>query len=75
MVVQRKSRSKDSWETAFPGSQDNEPDRLRFMARIGYIAIAHYLLYRKLVPLGVYKRRRVGGLFCTDFSLFDVNNF
>nr|CAD2198686.1 unnamed protein product [Meloidogyne enterolobii] len=40
------------------------------MARMSYIAIAHYLLYRKIVPSGVYKRRRIGDtiIYCFDSS-------
>ena len=62
-MVARKRSSKDSWEAAFPPTQESESDRLRFMARMSYIAIAHYLLYRKIIPQGVYRRRRIGGLF------------
>uniref|UniRef100_A0A915MXB1 HORMA domain-containing protein n=1 Tax=Meloidogyne javanica TaxID=6303 RepID=A0A915MXB1_MELJA len=68
-MVQKKL-SKNSWETAFPASQQLESDQLRFMARMSYIAIAHYLLYRKIVPVGVYKRRRIGDtiIYCFDSS-------
>jgi hypothetical protein len=60
-MVVRKRSGKDSWEAAFPASQDEEADRLRFMARMSYISIAHYLLYRNLVSPGAYRRRRIGG--------------
>nr|CAD2135083.1 unnamed protein product [Meloidogyne enterolobii] len=68
-MVQKKS-NRNSWETAFPASQQLESDQLRFMARMSYIAIAHYLLYRKIVPSGVYKRRRVSDtiIYCFDSS-------
>uniref|UniRef100_A0A1I8B1M1 HORMA domain-containing protein n=1 Tax=Meloidogyne hapla TaxID=6305 RepID=A0A1I8B1M1_MELHA len=69
-MVVRKKLNKTSWEAAFPATQDDESDQLRFMARISYIAIAHYLLYRKLIPLGVYKRRRICDtvIYCFDSS-------
>jgi hypothetical protein len=34
---------------------------MRFLARMGYISLAHYLLYRGLVPLTEFKRRRIEG--------------
>jgi hypothetical protein len=61
MVREKANKFKD-WDTIFPKNQDTEENRLRFLVRMSYISIAHYLLYRKLVPVGAYKRRRVEGL-------------
>jgi hypothetical protein len=48
-----------SWESTFPKDQKTEENRLKFLARMAYFSVAHYLLYRKLVLIGAYKRRRI----------------
>jgi hypothetical protein len=59
---------KNTWESFFPEKQDTEAHRIRFLARMGYISIAHYFLYRRIVPSGVFKRRRL------DDSKKNINN-
>uniref|UniRef100_A0A914HD82 HORMA domain-containing protein n=1 Tax=Globodera rostochiensis TaxID=31243 RepID=A0A914HD82_GLORO len=57
-----------SWEGCFPKDQLTEANRLRFLSRMAYIAVAHYLLYRGLIPKGVFKRRKIEdvAIYCFD---------
>uniref|UniRef100_A0A183C2B7 HORMA domain-containing protein n=1 Tax=Globodera pallida TaxID=36090 RepID=A0A183C2B7_GLOPA len=57
-----------SWEGCFPKDQLTEENRLRFLSRMAYITVAHYLLYRGLLPKGVFKRRKIEdvAIYCFD---------
>lgn len=57
-----------SWESAFPKDQKDEENRLLFLARMGYLSIAHYLLYRNIIPSGAFRRRRIEDIqiYCFD---------
>jgi len=63
-----KSKSKtprldmSGWASYFPKDQKEEKDRLMFLAKMGYVAIANYAYYRNLVSLSALKRRRVDGM-------------
>jgi hypothetical protein len=54
-----KPKGTNSWEANFSDKQTTEAHRIRFLARMGYISIAHYFLYRRIMPSGVFKRRRL----------------
>ncbi|KAL3085198.1 hypothetical protein niasHS_010267 [Heterodera schachtii] len=60
--------STKSWEATFTKDYLSNEGQLRFLSRMCYLAMAHYLLYRGVLPKGVFKRRKLEDLaiYCFD---------
>jgi hypothetical protein len=50
------------WMKLFKTAEPIEDaDSLLYQSRIAYICISQYLLHRRLLPMGVFEKRRIGG--------------
>ncbi|KAL3118060.1 hypothetical protein niasHT_004863 [Heterodera trifolii] len=68
--------STKSWEATFTKDYLSNEGQLRFLSRMCYLAMAHYLLYRGVLAKGVFKRRKLEAIFSFLFGAiycFDGN--
>ncbi|KAI1725003.1 HORMA domain-containing protein [Ditylenchus destructor] len=57
------------WTAVLPSNVELEHDCLLFLSRMTYIAFAEYLFNRKIIPSGVFNKRRI-----TDGDVFHTFN-